>query len=40
MNLVCNIKKSGMVGFEPTGDGVKDHCLTTWRHPKIELVAY
>ena len=24
-----------MAGFEPANDGVKVHCLTTWRHPKI-----
>jgi uncharacterized membrane protein len=27
-------RKTGMGGFEPTNDGVKVHCLTTWRHPK------
>lgn len=26
----------GMVGFEPTHNGVKVRCLTTWRHPKTE----
>ena len=25
--------KTGVVGFEPTDDGVKVHCLTTWLHP-------
>ena len=24
-----------MAGFEPTNDGVKVHCLTTWLHPNI-----
>lgn len=23
-----------MAGFEPTNNGVKVHCLTTWRHPR------
>ena len=28
----------GVAGFEPTNDGIKNRCLTTWRHPKrIEL---
>lgn len=26
----------GMVGFEPTHNGVKVRCLTTWRHPNKE----
>ena len=26
-------KLAGVVGFEPTHDGVRVHCLTTWRHP-------
>ena len=26
---------AGMAGFEPTNDGVKVHCLTTWLHPNI-----
>ena len=24
---------AGVVGFEPTDDGVRVHCLTTWLHP-------
>lgn len=24
-----------MVGFEPTHDGVKVHCLSTWLHPNV-----
>ena len=24
---------AGMAGFEPTNDGVKVRCLTTWLHP-------
>lgn len=23
----------GVAGFEPTNDGIKNRCLTTWRHP-------
>ena len=26
---------AGLVGFEPTHDGVRIHCLTAWRQPKI-----
>ena len=25
---------AGVAGFEPTNDGIKNRCLTTWRHPK------
>ena len=28
---------AGMVGFEPTNDGVKVRCLTAWLHPNIEF---
>lgn len=24
----------GAAGFEPTNDGIKNRCLTTWRRPK------
>ena len=24
---------AGVAGFEPTNDGIKNRCLTTWRHP-------
>lgn len=24
---------AGTVGFEPTDDGIKTRCLTTWRRP-------
>ena len=27
-----------MAGFEPANDGVKVHCLTAWRHPKILIL--
>jgi hypothetical protein len=27
-------KLAGVEGFEPTNDGIKTRCLTTWRHPK------
>ena len=26
---------AGVAGFEPTNDGIKTRCLTTWRHPKM-----
>ena len=26
----------GIVGFEPTNDGVKVRCLTAWRYPNIK----
>ena len=25
---------AGAAGFEPTNDGIKNRCLTTWRRPK------
>ena len=25
----------GVVGFEPTNDGTKSRCLTTWRYPNV-----
>ncbi len=28
---------AGTVGFEPTNDGTKNRCLTTWRRPKMLL---
>ncbi|GAC22341.1 hypothetical protein GMES_0026 [Paraglaciecola mesophila KMM 241] len=24
---------AGIAGFEPTNDGIKTRCLTTWRYP-------
>ena len=24
---------AGVAGFEPTNDGIKNRCLTAWRHP-------
>lgn len=24
---------AGLAGFEPTNDGIKNRCLTTWRQP-------
>ena len=29
-------KVAGTVGFEPTDDGIKTRCLTTWRRPNLE----
>ena len=29
---MCDL--AGVAGFEPTNDGIKNRCLTTWRHPK------
>ena len=26
---------AGVVGFEPTHDGIKTRCLTAWLHPNI-----
>ena len=31
------ILMAGMAGFEPTNDGVKVRCLTTWRHPNNSI---
>ena len=31
-------QKIGIGGFEPTNDGVKVHCLTTWLYPKKSLM--
>ena len=28
----------GLAGFEPTNDGIKNRCLTTWRQPNLCLV--
>ena len=29
---------AGVAGFEPTNDGIKNRCLTAWRHPnRLEL---
>ena len=30
---------AGVVGLEPTYDGVKDHCLTTWLYPNIMVAG-
>ncbi len=30
---------AGMAGLEPADAGVKVPCLTTWRHPNIDLAA-
>ena len=27
----------GVAGFEPTNDGIKNRCLTTWRYPNRQL---
>ena len=27
------LKMAGAEGFEPTHDGIKNRCLTTWRRP-------
>ena len=29
---------AGLAGFEPTNDGIKNRCLTTWRQPNFSLV--
>ena len=26
-----------VAGFEPAHDGIRIHCLTTWRYPNIEM---
>ena len=26
---------AGVVGLEPTHDGIKTRCLTTWLHPSV-----
>ena len=28
---------AGLAGFEPTNDGTKTRCLTTWRQPKLVI---
>jgi len=28
---------AGTAGFEPTHDGIKNRCLTTWRRPKTRV---
>lgn len=28
-----------MAGFEPTNDGIKNRCLTTWRHPNETIAS-
>jgi hypothetical protein len=30
--------KVGVGGLEPTNGGVKVRCLTTWLHPKIDII--
>ena len=30
-------KMAGLAGFEPTHDGTKTRCLTTWRQPNISI---
>ena len=30
----------GVVGFEPTNDGTKSRCLTTWRYPKNKVFVH
>lgn len=27
-------RMAGVAGFEPTYDGIKNRCLTAWRHPR------
>lgn len=29
---------AGVAGFEPTDDGIKNRCLTAWRHPNKESI--
>ena len=31
---------AGLAGFEPTNDGIKNRCLTTWRQPNAVLTFY
>ena len=31
---------AGTVGFEPTDDGIKTRCLTTWRRPNDKIRAF
>ncbi len=31
---------AGMEGFEPPNARTKTWCLTTWRHPKIQMIVY
>ena len=30
---------AGVEGFEPPNAGTRNQCLTTWRHPMIELLS-
>ena len=32
-----SIFMAGMVGIEPTNDGVKVRCLTAWLHPSVDF---
>jgi hypothetical protein len=32
-NISIHKKMAGIAGFEPTNDGIKTRCLTTWRYP-------
>ena len=38
--FILQIKLAGLAGFEPTNDGVKVHCLTTWRQPNIYDIVF
>ena len=29
---------AGVVGFEPTHDGIRIHCLTAWRYPCVRNI--
>ncbi len=29
---------AGTEGFEPTNDGIKTRCLTTWRRPIVKIL--
>ncbi len=30
---------AGLAGFEPTNDGIKNRCLTTWRQPNMWFLS-
>ena len=32
---IASFPITGVVGFEPTNDGIKIRCLTAWRYPNI-----
>ena len=38
-NIKLAFYLAGVVGFEPTHDGFRDRCLTTWPHPNRIIIT-